>query len=99
MGLGGQELDHEGEAHIVARPHMVEECLIGGDDDGEAQQRIAGYRTGVGAVRDRELALAGRAVDKLPGVSGNSAAEVSDPVGEPPGRFAGVAGQAETVGD
>src|SRR6516225_8941206 len=46
VGLGVPQSDHEGEAHVVARPNPVQECLIGGDDDVEALHCIGDNRPG-----------------------------------------------------
>ena len=52
MCLGGEQADDEGEAHVVAATYLVQEGLVGGDDDVQALQRVAGDRPGVGAVGD-----------------------------------------------
>ena len=88
VGLGGEQADDEGEAHVVASAYLVQEGLVGGDDNVQALQRVAGDRPGVGAVGDGELVIAGGAVEELPGVCGDGTAEVADPVGEAGGRLA-----------
>src|SRR6266480_5843019 len=92
VGLGGEQADDEGEAHVVASAYLVQEGLVGGDDGVQALQRVAGDRPGVRAVGDGELVVAGGAVEELAGVGGDSAAEITDPACEAGGRLAGVPG-------
>ena len=55
-------------------------------------QRVAGDSPRVRAVRDRELNAAGGAVEELPGITGDGAAEVANPVGEAAGSRTGMVG-------
>jgi hypothetical protein len=88
MGLGGEQADDEGEAHVVASAYLVQEGLVGSEDGVQALQRVAGDRPRVRAIGDGELVVAGGAVEELPGVCGDGTAEVADPAGEAGGRLA-----------
>src|SRR5260370_32664412 len=82
VGLGAKQADDEREAHIIPPPYLVQERLICLDDDVEALQRVGGDGPRVRAVRDRELGVAGGAFEELTTITGDSAAEIADPVGE-----------------
>jgi hypothetical protein len=67
VGLGGEQADHQREAHIIPPPHLVQERLVGRDNDVQAVQRVAGDGPRVRAVGDGELLIAGRAAEELAG--------------------------------
>src|SRR5438094_9034478 len=92
MGLRGEQADDEREAHVIAAPNLVQEVLVRRDDNVQALQRVAGDSPRVRAVRDRKLDASGGAVEELPGITGDGAAEVADPVGEAAGCRAGMVG-------
>jgi hypothetical protein len=59
VGLGGEQADHQREAHIITPAHRVQERLVGRDDEVQAVQRVADDGLRVRAVGDGEFVAAG----------------------------------------
>src|ERR1039457_2314168 len=93
VGFGGEQLQHEVEADVVGAADLIQERLVGGDDDVQPLQAVFADRRDVGAVGEGELRGAGTAVEQLAGVGGDRAAEVADPVRQPACGGAGAAGE------
>jgi hypothetical protein len=47
VGLGGEQADHQDEAHVIVPAYLVEERLVCGDDDVEALHRVGDDRARV----------------------------------------------------